>query len=312
MYPDIDSEKDQFSGKIFIYSLEGDFINGFRVKDGYFVSKFIKKNNTAKKSFGNNTYNSRTVGEGELNEVIIINSYHSPKNVITDLQLPNDWEIGGNAGSDYAMGWDYNSGGGGDSSTPSTEQAIEDEIDDSLIDPCTKAVLDKLKNLTQSDIAAMINRFNLAGSIFKINMSTGQVSNTNNLAETTKVTGSSTDVNIVFNEDYINGKNNSNPPTDLSVATTMTHEVIHAYLISLLEENKTCGASGICDFPTIYDAYVQQQISKDLSILPDAHHELIASHYVNAIASTIEEFHTGQSVDSGFPRQVYLDMAWED
>lgn len=116
MYPDIDSEKNQFSGKIFIYSLEGDFINGFRVKDGYFVSKFIKKNNTANKSFGNNTYNSRTVdGEG-LNEVIIINSYYSPKNVITDLQLPNDWEIGGNAGSDYGMGWDYNSGGGG--STP--------------------------------------------------------------------------------------------------------------------------------------------------------------------------------------------------
>ena len=64
------------------------------------------------------------------------------------------------------------------------------------------------------------------------------------------------------------------------------------------------------EIPTIYDAYVQQQISKDLSILPDAHHELIASYYVNAIASTIEEFHTGQPVDSGFPRQVYLDMAW--
>lgn len=32
--------------------------------------------------------------------------------------------------------------------------------------------------------------------------------------------------------------------------------------------------------------------------------------YVNSIAETIQEFHTGQSVGSGFPYQVYLDMAW--
>ena len=37
--------------------------------------------------------------------------------------------------------------------------------------------------------------------------------------------------------------------------------------------------------------------------------ELIASNYVYAIASAIEEFHTGQPVGSSFPRQIYLDMA---
>ena len=75
-----------------------------------------------------------------------------------------------------------------------------------------------------------------------------------------------------------------------------------------MEENKTCGASGICDFPTIYDAYVQQQITKNPNILPETHHELIAEKDVYAIASTIEQFHTG--VFTKFPRQVYLDMAW--
>ena len=117
-------------------------------------------------------------------------------------------------------------------------------------------------------------------------------------------------LSLMNNQDYINGKDNPNPPTDLSVATTMAHEVIHAYLISLLEDNKICGTSGICDFPTIYEAYVQQEITKDKDILPDAHHKLIAEKYVNAIASTIQEFHTGQTVTSGFPQQVYLDMAW--
>lgn len=109
---------------------------------------------------------------------------------------------------------------------------------------------------------------------------------------------------------FLSFKNNANRPTDLSVATTMSHEIIHAYLISLLEENKSCGASGICDFPTIYDAYVQQQITKDKELSVNENHELIAKNYVNAIASAIQEFHTGKSVDSGFPSQVYLDMAW--
>lgn len=189
---------------------------------------------------------------------------------------------------------------------------IEDQIIDTELDPCTKDILNKLKNLEGGDIAKMIERFSPTGSIFTINMSTGQVTKPNDLAQTKKVNGSNTDISMVFNEDYINGKNNINPPTDLSVATTMAHEVIHAYLISLLEENKSCGALAICDFPTIYDAYVQQQIEKDKikAIFPDAHHELIASHYVNAIASTIGEFHTGEPVTSGYPRQVYLDMAW--
>jgi hypothetical protein len=199
---------------------------------------------------------------------------------------------------------------------PATEeaiaQAIEDQIDDSKLDPCTKGVLDKIKNLSGGDITKMLNRFSPAGSIFKINMITGKVINNdpNVWAQTTPIKGSRTDINMVFNENYIYGTNYSSRPTDLSVATTMAHEVIHAYLISLLEENKACGASGICDFPTIYDAYVQQQISNNTNpnLTADEHHELIAKNYVFTIASTIQEFHTGQSAP--YPYQVYIDLAW--
>jgi hypothetical protein len=187
-------------------------------------------------------------------------------------------------------------------------KAIEEQIDDSKLDPCTKAIMEKLKNATHSDIAKMLSRFAPAGSIFNINMSVGQVKDNGNWAETKKTTGSSTDVNMIFNENYINGVGNTNRPTDLSIASTMVHEMIHAYLISLLEENKTCGASGICDFHTIYDAYVQQQIDKGSNIVADEHHELIAKQYVFAIATTIQEFHTGQYTD--YPYQNYLDMAW--
>jgi hypothetical protein len=57
----------------------------------------------------------------------------------------------------------------------------------------------------------------------------------------------------------------------------MAHEIIHAYLISQFSigRNKTYGTLGIYDFPTIYDAYVQQ-ITKKLTL--PGHHELIAKN----------------------------------
>lgn len=191
----------------------------------------------------------------------------------------------------------------------SITQAIEDQIDDSQLDACTKAILDKMKNLKQNDIAAMLSNFSGARSTYKMNVSTGQINDPTVWARTTS-TGLNSDINMVFSQDYINGQDSPSRPTDLSVATTMAHEIIHAYLISILNENQSLGAAIIFDFPTIYEAYVQNEIAKNPSILPNAHHELIAEKYVNSIASIIQEFHTGQPVTSGVPDQVYLDMAW--
>ena len=187
-------------------------------------------------------------------------------------------------------------------------EAIEEQINDSQLDPCTKAIMEKLKNSTEKDIAKMITRFTDPKSIFKINMSIGQVKDIRNWAETTPEKGSQTDINMVFKYDYINGIGNTNRPTDLSIATTMAHEIIHAYLISLLEAHKSNGSNGSFDFPTIYEAYVQQQITKNPNILASEHHELIAKQYVFAIATTIQEFHTGQYTD--YPYQDYIDLAW--
>ena len=73
MYPDKDIISKNFSGKIMIRNLDGDFVNGFRVKDGNIVSQFIKTTKTTK----SNT--NKTAGDfcecEELNEVIIINRY---------------------------------------------------------------------------------------------------------------------------------------------------------------------------------------------------------------------------------------------
>jgi hypothetical protein len=38
--------------------------------------------------------------------------------------------------------------------------------------------------------------------------------------------------------------------------------------------------------------------------------KIIANKFVNIIASTVQEFHTGESINSGYPMQAYLDLAW--
>ncbi|TDE00386.1 hypothetical protein [Flavobacterium sandaracinum] len=78
----------------------------------------------------------------------------------------------------------------------------------------------------------------------------------------------------------------------------------------MLAEHNACASDGRCDFPTIFDVYVKHQSTKNTIILPDAHHELIAKDYVYAIASTIEQFHLGDTFATDYPRQVYIDMAW--
>lgn len=222
------------------------------------------------------------------------------------------WPVDNQKIVQYDLIYTYDIDTGSWEAVPNTAEniakAIEEQINDSQLDPCTKAIMEKLKNSTEKDIAKMITRFTDPKSIFKINMSIGQMKNDINLAETTPVKGSQTDINIVFKYDYINGTGYPNRPTDLSIATTMAHEIIHAYLISLLEAHKSNGSNGSFDFPTIYEAYVQQQITKNPNILASEHHEIIAKQYVFAIATTIQEFHTGQYTD--YPYQDYIDLAW--
>lgn len=224
---------------------------------------------------------------------------------------------GGGEPDDYREPAPGYGGGGGSSgsstnSSLSTSQKIEKNITSDQLDPCTRAVYQKLLNLQQGDISIMIERFRIPSSIFNINMSTGQVQNNdpNVYGQTYPVKGSSTDVNMVFNQDYISGLGNDSPPTDLSVAATMAHEIIHAYLISLAQEYDSCGESCLSDFPTVYEAYVQSEIRKNTNVLPERHHEVIAGDYVYAIAETLEEFHTGSRGRPGFPQQIYVDIAW--
>ncbi len=114
MYPDENSVKGSFSGKLLVYSIDGNFINGFRAKDGFIVTQFVDNDNAVK----NNSAGKSAV---QLKEVVVQNNY---RNTVNALDVYGSSSIFGNdiyggASSNYG-GVDYYSwDAGGESYTDS-------------------------------------------------------------------------------------------------------------------------------------------------------------------------------------------------
>ena len=138
MYPDKNSSSKNFSGKIKITSLNGQFINGFRIKNGHFISRFLKKEPT---NYKNKEFSKLIVIDGvefeELDEVIIINNYHSTPSTIYYMTLFEEWSNYGGNNNDYGMGWNYGGGSGSGENDEIDEEALED--------PCQK-IKEQLQN----------------------------------------------------------------------------------------------------------------------------------------------------------------------
>jgi hypothetical protein len=132
-----------------IRNLNGDFVNGFRVENGIYVSQYqIQKTtkNITKREGGEETpFN----GE-QLNEVIINNNYHGPNAATPWLYLYNDLDDSGGGFGNYS--WDSGSGGGGggDGFTPTNTDEADpcDELKKQNANPNFKAKVDDLKTRT--------------------------------------------------------------------------------------------------------------------------------------------------------------------
>lgn len=122
-----------FSGKIIITDLNGIFINGFSVKDGFISAKLKKKAPT-------NTTSRTIIIDGvefeELDEVIIINNYQQGPGKFTLLTLFYPTLQGGGGPYD-GINWEYENNGGGGGGSNEAEPVVEP-------DPCSIA-----KDMTQ-------------------------------------------------------------------------------------------------------------------------------------------------------------------
>jgi hypothetical protein len=199
--------------------------------------------------------------------------------------------------------WDP-TGGGYIGDEPATEesiaQAIEDQIDDSQLDPCTKGVLDKIKNLTQNDIAKIFEKFGVpVNGTYNIQMVLGTPIANDALADTKTVIKNN--YIITIRDTYIQGTyNNQTPPTDLAVAAVIIHELIHAHFLGLFDDYHNNGDTCAYDnYNCLYEKYVTKNFTGDT----DAQHTQMFKSYIDIMSSALQEFHPGLS------SQYYNDLA---
>ncbi|MEO7978804.1 hypothetical protein [Flavobacterium sp.] len=125
MYPDENSVKGSFSGELFVYSLDGVFINGFRAKGGIIVSRFFE-NNTIKTITGNSK-TSKSTGRRpiRLNEVVIQGkTVHALDMFGSSSIFGNDIYDGAIGGGDASYSWDVGDGGSGVTAPTAAQIAI--------------------------------------------------------------------------------------------------------------------------------------------------------------------------------------------
>lgn len=170
---------------------------------------------------------------------------------------------------------------------------FEDQIDDSNMKPCLKAILNNLKNVT-SGVGSIVTTFagNTPGYNWEVKDGTlsGQTASTDPPANYNSTTGTIT--TTFDSQAWLNA-------TDLSWARTMLHESVHAYLSSYYKINRP---NWIATYPQMVQDWATLQNWNDVQ------HEEISRSLINPIATALEDYGISQGYNLG--QQFYEDMAW--
>ncbi len=225
----------------------------------------------------------------QLNQVIVVNNY---KNRYDFLNRPDTNKNKPIIFEDIIYKFDWPSGSWeGESATDvAIAQAIEDQIDDSKLDPCLKAIMNQLKNTTNIDITKILTKLG-ANSIYTVDM---VMKPANTYAETQKI--------AKYNYEIRVDRDRNTDATTLFKATALIHEVIHAYFLSIIDDYNYTPSNTIASFPELFEAYVKKNYPNP----SDAQHKEMAERYVEAMASALQEYDANFTV----PYQVYQDLAW--
>ena len=167
---------------------------------------------------------------------------------------------------------------------------IEKKIDDTQLDPCTKAVLEKLKNLKQNDIASMFEKFGVpVNGTYTLKIVIGTPDKPVALADTRQV--SKNNYLITIRETYLKGTdNNLRPPTDLAIAAIVIHEIIHAHFFALFDDFRNNG--NVCAYDN-YDCLFMKYVTDNFEGTTDPHHSQMFENYLDVMANALQEFQTG-------------------
>ncbi|OIN56430.1 hypothetical protein BLX24_24985 [Arsenicibacter rosenii] len=160
-----------------------------------------------------------------------------------------------------------------------------------------QSLMSDIERLANGSIGSIIQRFsNNNASKYNWKLKDGQLTpNTN--AFTSQIFDPSTKtVTTTFDSQKFS------QATDLSIARTIIHESIHAFLVNHFRVDPLT-AQG--QFPQLMKDYANEIYGRDVNAV---HHAEFARNYVSAIASALAEF----DILRGYthPFQFYEDLAW--
>lgn len=249
-------------------------------------------------------YNSATatwvITSITLSEVVINNNrenYNTEFYMIPDFNAKVKQNF---FGIDFIFTYDPASASWEGQSEEAIADAIEDKIDDSELDPCTKEVLDKLKTLSQNDIASIFEKFGIPeNGTYNIKMVSGPLNSSVATAHTKWI--SKNNYLITVSDSYTKGTANyQKPPTDLAVAAVIVHELIHAHFFALFDDFHNNG--NVCAYDS-FDCLYEKFVSKNYTGPIDEQHAQMFDNYVPKMAAILQEFKPGLS------SQFYEDLA---
>ncbi|QGK75059.1 hypothetical protein [Flavobacterium sp. SLB02] len=305
MYPDENSSKESFSGELFSYSLDGNFISGFRAKNGIIVSQLFENTSTLKTNIDNGKIPTLTRKTPSSSDgVVIQNNYRKTVQALDMFGYSSIFgnDIFGGGFNDYG-GVDYYSwdAGGGGITAPTVVEIINQ------LTGKAKCIYESLRS-SSSGFENAIKKFDGDFTVSHLKLTINNNLSTNVYGQTQLPVNFITEIQI--------SNTALNSLSDLGKATVFAHEIIHAEIYRKMLSAAQIGTltpdgsnmtaqqqvnyinSMKDNFPGLYDYYFKRY-------KPTWNHEMMANHYKGIIADVIQQFDNNR-----LPRSTYEAVSW--
>ncbi|WP_144607269.1 SprT family zinc-dependent metalloprotease [Algoriphagus algorifonticola] len=307
---------EEFSGVYRFYRWNGNFIGGWRIKNGVKTHR-LKEFKSKTKS------ESSRISSGTLYCYVIETTWYTYtcfEGIGCTTPQEDGRDING-VECEYVLAppspMDPDTGGGGGGTPPSGNECEqpegnildvpveceEEEIDLTKLSNCHQFLINELIGSSQAEFRVIFEKF--SGSLpppynFNVKFQYGNCPNSS---------AGCTSPLLINNEAVINlNKSIISNSTDLSIARTVLHEMLHAYFL-FLEDFPTENQ----DLNTLLNYYIAKyNIPSNINYNPIHHNLFVENMFLNDIALELRNFAEGL----GYPTSVlsnnefFIDMAW--
>lgn len=171
--------------------------------------------------------------------------------------------------------------------------SFDASIDDQGLQPCMTTILAQIKGISTGQIGFIIQGF--AGQIPGYNWKLQNGNLSPNTYGLTIMDPTHTHVLTTFNSGLFANA------SDLSVARTIMHESVHAYLVASFYYDQTLARAA---YPDIVQAYFAKK-HPDMNTI---HHDEMVKGFVQQIAHGLQQY--GVQRGYNLPNEFYVNMAW--